>query len=489
MHIPYHIRWPGRLVFMLLFALVSVFSTTALASASGGIQLLKLSKDPYTNSSSQHKTQVEPDTFSYASTIVSAFQSGRFFDGGASNVGWATSLNNGKSWKHGFLPGTTIYATPPGIYARVSDAVVSFDARHNTWLISTLALNSNGIGVAVIVNSSTDGGLTWGNPVVVASTQSSYYDKNWIVCDNTSTSKYYGNCYVEWDDFGNSNLVLMSASSDGGNTWGAAEHTAKNARGFGGQPLVQPDGTVIVPFASRSGNIESFSSTNGGKSWQAPVTITAFTDHRVAGNMRAEVLPSAEIDGAGTVYVVWQDCRFENNCSANDIVYSTSSDGRNWSAVQRIPIDPLNSGVDHFIPGLAVDTLTSGSSTHIALTYYYFPNAGCSNDCQLDVGYISSIDGGATWSASMQLAGPMNPTWLANTDQGYMVGDYISTSIVSNGIAFPAFAVASAPNGNIFNEETYTIKNGLPVTGGTTASTAHVVVMSHASVPMLLRAS
>src|SRR6202011_1962409 len=146
-----------------MLAPLLILSTSALAFGSGGgIRLLKLSKDPYTNSSSQHKTQVEPDTFSYGSTIVTAFQSGRCFDGGASNVGWATSTDNGKSWKHGFLPGTTTYATPPGTYARISDAVVTFDARHNTWLISSLVLNSSGIGVAVLVNASGDGGLTWG---------------------------------------------------------------------------------------------------------------------------------------------------------------------------------------------------------------------------------------------------------------------------------------------------------------------------------------
>jgi hypothetical protein len=157
--------------------------------------------------------------------------------------------------------------------------------------------------------------------------------------------------------------------------------------------------------------------------------------------------------------------------------------------VQRVPIDPVNSGIDHFIPGLAVDKSTSGSSAHIAVAYYYFPNASCTTDCQLDVGYISSINGGATWSTSTQLAGPMNPTWLANTNQGYMVGDYISTSIASNGVAFPAFAVASAPNGSVFNEETYTAKNGLTVSGGTVSSTARVVVMGHSFVAIQLRAS
>jgi len=128
-------RWHVR-VLAVIVALLLTLTTTALAFASSGAKssLLRLSTDPFTNGTSQHKTQVEPDTFTFGSTIVSAFQSGRFFDGGSSDIGWATSTDNGATWKNGFLPGTTPYSTPPGPYARVSDPSVAFDARHNVWL-------------------------------------------------------------------------------------------------------------------------------------------------------------------------------------------------------------------------------------------------------------------------------------------------------------------------------------------------------------------
>ena len=74
------------------------------------------------------------------------------------------------------------------------------------------------------------------------------------------------------------------------------------------------------------------------------------------------LLPSAEIDAAGKVYVTWMDCRFRSGCTSNDIVMSTSSDGINWSGPARIPIDPVTSTVDHLIPGIGVDHATSGSS-------------------------------------------------------------------------------------------------------------------------------
>ena len=54
----------------------------------------------------------------------------------------------------------------------------------------------------------------------------------------------------------------MSTSSDGGLTWGAATATANRSTGIGGQPLVQPNGTVVVPI--ETSGISAFTSTNGG---------------------------------------------------------------------------------------------------------------------------------------------------------------------------------------------------------------------------------
>jgi BNR repeat-like domain len=483
MVILYRPRWGILAASLITLILTFTLSSTAFASVTANA-LFQISSDPYTNSTSQHRTEVEPDSYSNSSTIVSATQVGRFNDGGASNIGWATSTDNGTTWHGGFLPNTTVYATPVGAFDRVSDPSVIYDAAHKRWMIASLAIsNATGTpnGAAVIVSISSDGGLTWNAPVTVANANSGFFDKDWIVCDNTTTSQFYGHCYVEWDIASNGDLVQMSTSSDGGNTWSAGQATADSATGLGGQPLVQPNGTVVVPFLSTgflgfTSSISAFTSTDGGSSWNSSVTIASQTDHQVA-SIRTEPLPSAEVDSAGKVYVAWQDCRFESGCSANDIVMSTSTDGNTWSAVQRIPTGAAGSGVDHFIPGLAVDSSTSGSSAHLALAYYFYPNANCTTStCQLEVGFVSSVDGGNSWSTSTTLTpSAMNLTWLANTTDGYMVGDYISTSF-SDGKAYPLFITASAPNGNQFNEALFTVTTGLTIAGGTnTASAEHVI--------------
>jgi len=189
---------------------------------------------------------------------------------------------------------------------------------------------------------------------------------------------------------------------------------------------------------------------DGGTTWGAPVTISSINEHGVAGGMRALPLVAAQIDAAGKVYVMWADCRFRTNCSANDIVYSTSSDGTTWSAVTRVPIDPVTSTEDHFTPGFGIQRGTSGSTAHLALTYNFFPKASCSS-CSLGVGYISSTNGGTTWSAPKTLAQGMNPSWLPSTTSGQMAGDYMTASYLSQKV-HGVFPDATAPVGTTFNE-------------------------------------
>jgi hypothetical protein len=424
--------------------------------------LTQLSSDPFTIPPGQHATEVEPHMLANGTTLVSAFQTGRIVNGGATAIGWATSTDGGTSWTNGFLPGLTT-GNGGGLYDAASDPAVAFDAKHDVWIIATLPISNTKETPAVVVSRSTDGGFTWDNPVSVGPNVASS-DKNWIVCDSNSGSPFYGNCYVEWDNPDTGDGIQMSTSSDGGLTWSAAVGTSSRAFGIGGQPLVQPNGTVVVPIETNS--MSSFTSTDGGNTWSKPVTISNIQTHTDAGGIRSGPLPTAAVDGAGTVWVVWEDCRFRSKCSTNDLVYSTSSDGVTWSTVTRIPIDPTTSTVDHFIPGIGIDPATSGATAHVAIHYYYYPKTSCTKStCQLFVGYVSSHNGGTTWNAAVRLTGAMQLTWLPNSQNGLMVGDYIAT-VFNSGVPHGVFAVAAAKSGSTFNESMYTAQGlKVPETG------------------------
>jgi hypothetical protein len=229
---------------------------------------------------------------------------------------------------------------------------------------------------------------------------------------------------------------------------------------------------VIVPINNANETaVLAFTSTNGGTSWGSTVTVASISHHA----------------GAGKVYVVWSDSRFERAGRANDLVMSTSTNGTSWTAVTRIPADPVGSGVDHFIPGMAVDRSTSGTTAHLVVAFYYYPVSKCSSStCKLDVGYVSSTNGGSSWSSTTNITGPMTLSWLPNTTQGRMVGDYISADFAGGTIAFPAFAVASAPTGGTdcsvagvtCHEATFSVVSGLALARGANSSRGDRVLSS-----------
>ena len=285
------------------------------APAAANVPLTPVSADPFTNSTSQHATEVEPDTFGSGSTIVATYQVGRFFNGGSSDIGYARSSDGGASWDvSSFLPGLTFnagaFSNPGSPFERVSDPSVAFDARHGTWMISSIPLTTTTSVPTIYVSNSTDGAATFGEPVRIPppAVKKVDLDKNWTVCDNhATTSRFYGHCYTEFDNFGQGDLEYMSTSADGGRNWSTPVSPAGNPKGLGGQPVVQPDGTVIVPFESLDGSISAFRSTNGGATWSKAFQVSKINFHGNSGGLRTSPLPTAEIDGAGTAYVAWED--------------------------------------------------------------------------------------------------------------------------------------------------------------------------------------
>jgi len=464
------------------------FLTLLLAGfATAQVPLTQISTDSFSNTTSQHETEVEPASYSLGSTIVSVFQVGRFTDGGASDIGFATSTDSGTTWTHGNMPGIT-KVEGTGKYDRASDTSVTYNLKYKTWLVESLALSQSGgvHGAAVLVSSSTDG-ITWGTPATVSVVETGgYYDKPWLACDNIPSSPYFGNCYVEWDDFSQFDLIQMSTSKDGGKTWSAKQSTAASDSGNGGLPMVQSNGNVVVviddPFL---GSVLAFTSTNGGSSWSSAVSVASIFEHGVAGGMRALPLINAQIDAAGKVYVVWADCSFRTNCSSNDIVMSTSTDGTTWSAVTRIPIDAVTSTVDHFTPGIAIVRSSSGSTAKIALTYNFFPKANCGTVCSLSVGYVTSSDGGSTWSAPLTLAKGMNPSWLPSTTSGQMSGDYMTASYDVK--AHAVFPDGKAPVGTALNlsmgSNQYPLPESAPGEAGFSSANDKRVANPHSDVP------
>ena len=270
---------------LLALGLVGVVAGLAAAgSAKGGVvqqlagePIVQVSDDPFTNPTSQHRTEVEPDTFAFGSTWVTAFQAGLSFAAGSSGIGFATSTDQGQSFVQGVLPGITGFNSPAGAYDFAADSSVAFDRRDHVWLISYLAIHESptgGIGLTDVLVSRSADGVHWDLPVPVAMLNTSL-DKDWTVCDNSPSSPFYGNCYTEFNGPTPTFTLYMSTSSDGGLTWGTP---AAAGNGNAGQPLVQPSGRVVVPFFGLCAGAQQFcaiTSDAGGDNWTTPTAIAA----------------------------------------------------------------------------------------------------------------------------------------------------------------------------------------------------------------------
>jgi len=570
----------GALAALALAVLIPLGAAAQPASRGTLTRLTQVSHDGCASPLSYHASEVEPMIASHGTTIVATFQVGRVYNGGACDIGWATSTDGGLTWQTGLLP-LTIFGgqatTDAGPLTRASDPAVAYDAQHGVWLINTLGLTGDAEVPGIFVNRSSDG-LTWGPPIAThVAVGNDSPDKNWITCDNWQDSAGYGNCYEEYDNSADGDRIKMQTSTDGGLTWSPPANLANGqGGGIGGVPLVQPPppgaapgsvcGRVVVPIALNG--MSWYTSSNCGATWSAPTQITPnmTATHLVAGGLRTSLLPGSAMDGGGAIYAVWQTRSFraqntnlaaaaaagdtcvrlvsisglaagqtlridpngarpevvtivtvgstacngapgatvtpalayahtagalvtKNNVAGNlasdpnDIALSVmpaptdANPNPSFAGPVRIPIEADSGGSsntnDHFIPGIGADPSTSGSTARLGLFYYSYRVAACQaynfdNLCRPRVGYVSSRNGGATWTSPTTLAS-MTLAEIARSSQGPMVGDYATADVIPagpcQGRAIESFAVGlpPEPDDNALAEAMYVPTCGLPI--------------------------
>ena len=400
----------------------------------------RLSRDLYRSDDAQHETQVEPDSFTFGRTTVAAFQVGRRFDGAATNVGFAVTTNDGASWRSGLLPGLTVASRPAGANARASDPVVAYDAAHATWLISTLALEGSTTRLAI--NRSSDG-FTWGIALTALEervAQGVAFDKNWLACDNASSSPFFGRCYLVYTHSADRDMLAVSWSDDGGVTWSLPVDLGVRG-GVGVFPAIRSNGDLVVVYLLQAGQfgITASRSTDGAVTWGAPVRIAPVDGGCAIRDFRAFPLPSAEVDPTGRLWAAWHDCA-SPGAGSNAVFVSTSADGAQWSA----PI-AVTRGRDAVLPAIGIDPATG----RVAIAYMRSRPAG------IDVELTVSPGAPGSWSAPRRLSAQSMPLrWMPDTTSGRMLGDYISVHYV-RGRPLVVWVLATEPVGTSFRQAVY----------------------------------
>jgi hypothetical protein len=393
----------------------------------------------------ERDTQVEPDIAmdpNNADDLVAVMQQGRFKTGGSADPGFATSLDGGRTWSSGNLPGLTKAVGGP--FDRGSDPTAAFGPDHVAYASTIDFSFRQDCPSAVGVNVSTDGGLTWTDGVFPENDADCdvFNDKNWLVVDTNPASPFFNRVYLVWTLFTpTAGTGVLRYSDDDGQTWSSLiQVTSPPDEVEGLLPVVQSNGdlTVVYDDVVGGGDFEvAQTSTDGGLTFGPPVTIAEFLGAGDPG-LRTGGLPAAAIDPTtDAMYVVWQDTRFRSD-GHNDTVISASTDGgATWSSPARVNgPDPAGEVLDHFTP----DVAAYGGVVHV--TYRTRDFAGKKPSGFVDQRYIVSDDGGATFGGELVLGPPTDLKYAAVVTGGRsFLGDYFG--VVANAdVAHAAWTVA-----------------------------------------------
>ncbi|HEX9236057.1 MAG TPA: sialidase family protein, partial [Actinomycetota bacterium] len=340
--------------------------------------------------------------------VVAVFQQDRFGNGGSVDPGYATSLDGGRTWTSGNFQGVTIFAGGP--YDRASDPWVAFGPQGQVYA-ALLGIGDTLCPTGIDVLRSDDGGITWNDPVEVQRDDDCEVlnDKDSIAVDTYPSSPHFGRVYVSWDRIANGQPVHVRYSDDQGQTWSPDEAISGLTAGTGADVQVQPSGDVTVIYDDVSdGSMVSQTSSDGGETFGPIRNIGRDLGSEPPDQRSGAGFPTAAVDPVtGVLYAAWQDTRFRSDGVNDILVWSSTDSGSTWSGPVKANPDPDGSGLDHMTPGMAA------ANGRVHVEYFRRRKLGDQYSIYVQPAYVSSSDGGTTWSDETLLGRPANLTWAA----------------------------------------------------------------------------
>ena len=375
--------------------------------------------------------------------------------GNDSSVGFALSTDGGSTWDR-------VDCMPVITGRRGGEAVgepsVGYDQKGNAYASGTYSdIAGTGDGLAAVQESS-DGGTSWGKPVVALQSPGDTFPYlTHLSVDASPSSPWAGAVYVSGvlvSGQGRKNQVLVSHSTNGGATW--TQVAVDSIQKYPAQDVwtrtgVAANGSVYLTWlrcvgGCASGQIILSKSGDGGSTWSSPqqiATVRMPPDGLPNTFERVYNYPSVAVDNsdgpyAGTVYVVMYT--WTGSYLKVQIMRSTDS-GTTWSKPMRLA--PKSDTHDQFFPAISVS-----STGKVGVSWLDRRNDP--NDIDYQAFAAISEDGGQSFGANWQLTTAFSNPKNNGTGDNWM-GDYTGSTWKSDNVFVAAWMDSS--NGTDMQEE------------------------------------
>jgi hypothetical protein len=404
----------------------------------------------YRNSETEPYIAVNPTN---PDNIIAAWHQDRWSTGGGQSAGAAYSFDGGATWTEVIIPFTVCSGgggSAAGDFERASDPWISFSpdgTAHYMALVFDDSVSENGMSVA----SSSDGGVSWSEPVEIKISPaqdpvfaSLFHDKNSLTADPFDSNLVY----ATWTLFRTGNTTLLFArSTDGGSTWGPPRPVNNFDRidpaelAFfrqGAQIVVLPDGTLVDAFFRILFNQVTFEvtfeqtifrSSDQGQTWERLDTVVSVFDDVTAVDPELGIpvrdageLPDIAVDAnSGALYMTWQDGN-ANSAGLTGIFVATSTDsGDTWSAPVRVNQGTVDT-IQAFLPTVAVN-----ADGIVGVLFYDFRNDVLGDDPLSTDVWLSLFDSSLAFLGERRLTPESFDLRqsVITGDRGYFPGDYV----------------------------------------------------------------
>jgi hypothetical protein len=339
-------------------------------------------------------------------------------------AGYYRTTDGGNSWQHS----AWMNAPAANSCDFSGDPAIAADATGKFYAIFCAYFCNSGQGVWC--RTSTNNGVSWSNPVPVATSNGSGVDidKPIAACDYGLESPYLNNCYVVWMHLMDDYAVYFTRSTNGGASFDPVTRISQHGDGWCPAVTVGPAGDIhAVWFDQTMSRVRYRSSLDGGVTWGVERTVSYCSSSSwqtsSCGGFRINHYPAIAADisfgpNRGSVYIAYD---LPHGTADSDILFSRSTNGGvSWSDTIRINTDNTRRG--QFWPWIAVHPRTGD------IGISWLDRRGDTQNCRYGLYGTVSSDGGTTWAPNFQISDT-----IANPTPTDFLGDYSGVTFSSMG--------------------------------------------------------